>query len=240
MIFVEKHHGPAALDEKTRFRARLLQFILLFTHRYDDENTWTTNDSLNETREQNRDRGHEMQSSQFSFIIPIDQRHEFPLPVEVLEENRLRLAYSLKVPDQWTEFGYGHPLPWPSLHDLLYIFMKLTAARVTIGEWQVLSGWMDLAAQWMLQAVIEEYLLRGASGDETFNTIFAFGCPGRQARPDESEAIRVMRTLFCKQTNPNEQTDEWSKTRQEAIDDVRVSPPHTGLPLQPTNVDRFF
>lgn len=73
----------------------------------------------------------------------------------------------------------------------------------------------------MLQAVIEEYLRNGAFGEEAFNTIFAFGCPGTEVADDEGIDIQAMRTVFCDEANPHEQIRGWAKTKRQYINEVR-------------------
>lgn len=72
----------------------------------------------------------------------------------------------------------------------------------------------------MLQAAIEDYLHNGASGDESFNTIFAFGCPGVGAMEGEGEDIQAMRKVFCDPENEHGQVHGWSKTRRQYINEV--------------------
>lgn len=108
----------------------------------------------------------------------------------------------------------------PSLHCLLPLFVELTAARVDLGDWVPTEGWLDLVGQFMLQAVLEEYLRNGAYGEEYFNTIFAFGCPGTDRRPDDGADIQSMRTLFCVEGSPREQIHGWSRTKRRYIDEV--------------------
>jgi hypothetical protein len=94
------------------------------------------------------------------------------------------------------------------------------------------NGWMELAGHFMLQAVIEEYLLNGASGPEPFNTIFAFGCPGSGRRPDEGLDVQAMRTLFSVERNTREQLDIWTRTKQRYVNEVSVWSQVSTLPTR--------
>jgi hypothetical protein len=106
----------------------------------------------------------------------------------------------------------------PSLHCLLRLFIELTAARVNLDDdWLPTSEWFDLAGQFMLQAVIGEYLRNGAYGEDTFNTIFAYGCPGVERWAEEPSDVAAMRRLFCTETNPREQNRDWTNVKRQYI-----------------------
>lgn len=77
-----------------------------------------------------------------------------------------------------------------------------------------------MAGQFMLQAVIEEYLRNGAFGSESFNTIFAFGCPGTEAQSDEGSDVEAMRSIFCDNADPHKQIHGWSRLKREYISEV--------------------
>ncbi|KAF2026825.1 hypothetical protein EK21DRAFT_102997 [Setomelanomma holmii] len=212
---------PSALVTMTgaAFRSRLLQFLLIFTHRLQHDKTWTNEESLNELRDQNKSRGdYWQQRTDHSPALqqPFDQQRELPLSDGALFENRNKLASSLNMPrDQrrWVTDIAGTP----SLHCLLPLFIELIAARVELNDdWTPTSEWLDLAGQFMMQATIEEYLRNGAYGVETFDTIFAFGCPGPRWA-EEGTDVTAMRRLFCDESNPREEIREWSAIKRRYI-----------------------
>ncbi|PVH96648.1 hypothetical protein DM02DRAFT_658988 [Periconia macrospinosa] len=220
--FVKHKHGGRRLNTQAAFRSRLLQFSLLFSHRLNHDNTWTTEQSLNHLRAQNRNRGsywrlHTHHSP--ALAQPFDPSSQFPLADGALAENRHQLACSLGQPKdkrRWVTDLEGTP----SLHCLLSLFIELTAARVDLGDWDPSDGWMHLVGQFMLQAVTEEYLRNGAYGEESFNAIFAFGYPGTRRRPDDGPDIQAMRTVFCAEGNTREQIPGWSEIKQHYINEL--------------------
>lgn len=221
-VLKHKYDGRR-LNDQTAFRSRLLQFILLFTHRLNHDKTWTNVDSLNEIRAQNKNRGYYWSHSAShspALRNSFDTQREFPLSDGALAENRHELASALDIPQdrrRWVTDLEGTP----SLHCLLPLFVELTAARANLDdEWLPTKEWLHLAGQFMLQAVVEEYLRNGAYGDESFNTIFAFGCPGVDISNDESTDIKAMRTVFCDQGNPHDQVHGWAKTKRQYINEV--------------------
>tara|TARA_R110002003_G_scaffold702_4_gene21109 strand:- start:4435 stop:5427 length:993 start_codon:yes stop_codon:yes gene_type:complete len=217
-----RHHGRR-LTRPAAFRSRLLQFLLIFTHRLQHDETWTNEDSLNELRDQNKSRGEYWQQRTDHLPAlqrPFDPQRELPLSDGALFENRNNLASALSMPQdqrRWVTDVAGTP----SLHCLLPLFIELTAARVNLDDsWMPTSEWLDLAGQFMMQAAIEDYLRNGAYGAETFNTIFAFGCPGPRWA-EEGADVTAMRRLFCDESNPREEIREWSSIKQRYINEVR-------------------
>ncbi|KAH7095058.1 hypothetical protein FB567DRAFT_19789 [Paraphoma chrysanthemicola] len=216
-----RHHGRR-LTRPAAMRSRLLQFLLIFTHRLQHDETWTNEDSLNELRDQNRSRGDYWQQRTDHLPAlqrPFDPQRELPLSDGALFENRNNLASDLNMPrDQrrWVTDVAGTP----SLHCLLPLFIELTATRVNLDDdWVPTSEWLDLAAQFMMQAAIEEYLRNGAYGADTFNTVFAFGCPGPRWA-EEGADVTAMRRLFCDESNPREEIRAWSSIKRRYINEL--------------------
>ncbi|CAA9962117.1 hypothetical protein PTT_12471 [Pyrenophora teres f. teres 0-1] len=221
--FLGHRHQGRRLDAKASFRSRLLQFSLIFTHRLHHGETWTTEESLNILREQNKNRGdyweHRTQHPP-ALSQPFDQQKDFPLSDGALYENRSELASALGMPlDQrrWVTDVAGTP----SLHCLLPVFIELTAARVNLDDdWVPSSEWFNLAGQFMLQAVIGEYLRNGAYGEETFNTIFAYGCPGVERWAEEPADVAAMRRLFCDEGNLRQENRAWTNVKRQYINEL--------------------
>lgn len=153
---------------------------------------------------------------------PFDQQSEFPLSDGALFQNRNDLASALSMPhDQrrWVTDVAGTP----SLHCLLPLFIELTAARVNLeDDWFPTTEWLDLAGQFMLQAVIEEFLRNGVYGPEAFNTVFAFGCPGVERWAEEPADVTAMRRLFCDENNPRQQNRDWTSIKRRYINEVSL------------------
>ncbi|KAF2641336.1 hypothetical protein P280DRAFT_309158 [Massarina eburnea CBS 473.64] len=217
-ILKHRHHGKR-LHAPAAFRTRLLQFALLLSHRLNHSQTWTTAESLEALRARNRIRASYWQEQTAHLPAlgqPFDPSGEFPLSEGALAANRNALACALGQPPgrrRWVADAEGTP----SVHCLLALFVELTAARVELGGWEPSERWMDLVGQTMLQAVVEEYLLNGASGEGPFNAIFAFGCPGTSRRPDDGTDVQSMRMLFCTEGSPREQRAAWSAVQQKYI-----------------------
>ncbi|KAL5116828.1 hypothetical protein ACEQ8H_005309 [Pleosporales sp. CAS-2024a] len=216
-----RHHGRR-LTPAAAVRSRLLQFLLIFTHRLQHEETWTNEASITELRDQNKSRGdywHHRINHAPALQKAFDSPKEFPLSDGALFENRNALASALNMPrDQrrWVTDMAGTP----SLHCLLPLFIELTAARVNLDDdWVPTSAWLELAAEFMMQATIDDYLRNGAYGPETFNTVFAFGYPGPRWAEEGSD-VTAMRRLFCHEENPRQEIPAWSNVRQRYINEL--------------------
>ncbi|KAF2121858.1 hypothetical protein BDV96DRAFT_536822 [Lophiotrema nucula] len=224
-VLTHKHSGKRVNDQ-TSFRSRLLQFALLFTHRFNHEKTWTTKESLNDLRAQNKSRGSYWRRNTAhapALQQPFDTHNEFPLSDGALAENRNNLASSLDTPHErrrWVTDIEGTP----SLHCLLPLFVELTASRADLGDFVPTAEWYDLAGSFMLQAVIEDYLRNGAFGPEPFNTTFAFGCPGTEPIEDETTDVAAMRKLFCDENSPHEQIHGWARIKRQYVNELLPSP----------------
>lgn len=231
-----QHHGRR-LNTQPAFRSRLLQFALVFTHRLHHTETWTTPSSLAQLREQNNARGdywqhHTEHSPALPPQSPFDPQKSFPLSDGTLHQNRSALASTLNIPlDQRrcvTDISGT-----TSLHCLLPLLIELTAARVDLDDdWLPTTEWFELLGQFMLQAVVEEYLCNGAYGPETFNTIFAFGCPGVDRWAEEPGCVTAMRRLFCAEDTPRVENGVWTQVKQAFINEVCKSSPSHVSPLR--------
>lgn len=199
-----------------------MQFLLIFTHRLQHDETWTNEESINELREQNKNRAQYWEQRTDhppAFQQPFDAPRNFPLSDGALYQNRNELASALGMPhDQrrWVTDVAGTP----SLHCLLPLFIELTAARVNLDDdWGPTSEWLELAGQFMLQAATEEFLRNGAYELQTLNTVFSFGCPGARWA-EEGTDVTAMRRLFCDETNPREEKREWTNIKNRYIGQV--------------------
>jgi hypothetical protein len=119
----------------------------------------------------------------------------------------------------------------PSLSCLLPLFISLTASRVDLDDdWFPTTEWYELAAQFMLQAVIGEYLHNGAYGPAPFNAIFSYGCPGVERWADEPDDVPAMRRVFCCQDDSRRQNQAWTDIKKTYIAElVPKGPGETAL-----------
>ena len=201
------------------FRSRLLQFVLLLTHRYHPNQTWTNEESLRQLKQQNADRGRLWSTVHSSKKEHVSSGHV--LSEGTVEAARQSRASDLHLPSSFTMDRFNEP-DRPTLDQILPVFMELTAARAGLKEeWQPASEWYDLAGQFMLQAVLDAYVVHGHCSEDTHTAIFAFGSPGAASNGERPD-IAAMRTLFCKDGSPAAEHAGWTATRARYMKEVRI------------------
>jgi hypothetical protein len=135
---------------------------------------------------------------------------------------QMLLASDLDIPPDHSRWVTDIP-GTTSLLCLLPLFLELAAARAVLeDDWVPTSEWFELAGEFMLQAVIEEYLLNGSHGEEVFNAMFAVGCPGVERWAEEGSDVTAMRRLFCDENNPRQQLQNWTSIRERCITKVCI------------------
>lgn len=208
--FLSQKHKGSRLSSVVAFRSRLLQFVLLLTHRYHPNQTWTNEESLRQLKQQNADRGRLWSTVHSSKKEHVSSGHV--LTEGTVEAARQSRASDLHLPSSFTMDRFNEP-DRPTLDQILPVFIELTAARAGLKEeWQPTSEWYDLAGQFMLQAVIDAYVVHGHCSKDTHAAIFAFGSPGAASNGERPD-IAAMRTLFCKDGSPAAEHAGWTATR---------------------------
>lgn len=215
----QKHRGSRS-SNLPAFRLQLLQFVLLITHRYHPIQTWTNEGSLQKLRLRNSAR-----SERWSKAHASDTPHQSARRISgnELDFAREQRVSELNLPSS-CHIGMLNDPDRPSLHDLLPLFIELTAARTNLGdEWQPTSDWFDLAGQFMLQAVVDQYLRTGQCPTETFTSIFAFGTLTAEPEEGDGAAVRATQSLFCREDSPQEELPEWTASRRRYIREVSLA-----------------
>lgn len=109
-----------------------------------------------------------------------DTRHKTTTTARQQAYLESRRAYTLKVlkrpaEDEIYEDAFYGTSACLSLLDLLPSFMGVIAARNELNNSNLSTGLMELAAQFMLQASLEQYLACGATGCDAIDEAFAWG-----------------------------------------------------------------
>ncbi|KAK1069250.1 hypothetical protein LTR12_001137 [Friedmanniomyces endolithicus] len=176
-----KHrHLHYTLDAELRFRLLLLKLAALFTQRLTRNPSTPSPASLRRLRETNHARARDwlgtVKHHSLPFV-PIDSTTLLHSP-EDLDRNRAQVLHSLDLPaeDEAYEDAYYGTADSVALLDLLPLFVQVSAARNAMMDPSGLTGaWMRMAAEFMLQAVLEQYLVFGARGTEVIEEAFAWG-----------------------------------------------------------------
>jgi hypothetical protein len=175
-------HPSFTPDPELRFRLLLLKFATLYCHRLVQDVVVPSRDALRQLRETNTSRA--MSWIQTADRMP-SNNHDMSTFEEILETQlpahlptyRAHTLQTLHFPPEdeaYTDAFYGTPNSL-ALLDLLPLFMSVIAARNELNNSNLSPGLMELAAQFMLQASLEQYLVRGASGSDAIDEAFAWG-----------------------------------------------------------------
>ncbi|KAF2234709.1 hypothetical protein EV356DRAFT_141639 [Viridothelium virens] len=168
-------HPPQAISSDLKFRLRLLQFVSLFTRRLRPTTCSPTDESLQRLRNM-----HQTRATMRRTYIPPDFDESpriwnvFPLSEINLTINRELALKSLKVKQAANNATYGFQSSVAML-DLLPLFMSLSAHLYQETGGEVKGRWLELAAEFMLQAALEQYLIQGTCGTEILHECFSFG-----------------------------------------------------------------
>lgn len=191
-IFSTKYPSFQA-DVELRFRLMLLKFTTAFTQRLTRNATTPTTAALQILRGQNQIRARQWIGSENRIPSCAQDMSAFdsdlPLDLNTLEQNRAYVMRMLEAPeedDAYDDAFYGTSTSL-SLLDLLPVFMKIVAARNAISASNMSKQLMQTVGEFMLQACVEQYLVRGDSGSDAVDEAFAWGLDRSRTDRDAME-----------------------------------------------------
>ncbi|KAF7191589.1 hypothetical protein HII31_07091 [Pseudocercospora fuligena] len=206
-----------------RFRQQLLQLVTLVTQRLVKTSVTPLKTSLLALREQNKARAIEWIGRDASRlptasydVAPFE--NELPLSIKKLENNRAQLLDSLDIPpeDHDYEDAFFGTNAFVSLLDILPLFMQVSARCHNIfNSSNLTSQWMQLAADWMLRACLEQYLICGKEGSDAIDEAFAWGYRERDKDADETN-VQVSDDPFDSERD-EEDVQRWEIIRRHAL-----------------------
>ncbi|KAI5361097.1 hypothetical protein Slin15195_G122090 [Septoria linicola] len=195
-------------DAELRFRQLVLQLVTLTSQRFVRCPSTPARASLQNLRDRNRERARHwignasrIPTAEYN-VRPLDDA--LPIPANEVEENRAHVLKSLGVEpedDAYADAFYGTSES-VALLDLLPLFMRVSAACHQMFECPPTEKWMRLAADLMLQACLEQYLVYGSSGSDAIDEAFAWGPKQQTEEQDEDDHI------LEKEHKPEEATDD--------------------------------
>lgn len=218
LIFRSKYseeHGSATLQ----FRLRLLTFTALFTRRLVPSVTGVEPGILEAMRRRHQARAEAFLSH--SCILPeLDLAAVFGTESATeprLSKQRQRMLEHFTL-DAASAF-YGSPASL-SLLDTLPLFMAVSAAQKVLQGNGVTDLWMKLAARYMSQAVLEQYLVYGAKSCKVVEEAFAYGFSLHPMLDADSDAL-IIANMFWEGEHEGEVMG-WKEIRNEHL--LAVSP----------------
>ncbi|KAL9123215.1 MAG: hypothetical protein Q9187_000232 [Circinaria calcarea] len=225
LIFRSKYseeYGSATMQ----FRLRLLNFTALFTRRLVHSVTGIEPGVLETLRRRHRARAEAFLSH--DCILPgLDLAAIFGTESVTelrLSKQRQRMLEHF-TPDAASAF-YGSTASL-SLLDTLPLFMAVSAAQKALQGNNVTELWMKLAARYMSQAVLEQYLIYGAKDSKVVEEAFAYGFSSHLMADADSDAL-IIADMFWEGEHEGEVVG-WQEIRNEHL--LALVPPG-GLSLE--------
>ena len=215
-------YGDCKFDEGMKFRLLLCQIVPLFTQRLTRNSTTPSKERLRSIRQGNVLRARDWigeaeriptanyDIEPFESSLPIDQAE--------LERNRVHVLGSVDLPekdDGYEDAFYGTSASL-SLLDLLPLFMKISAACSATFGIGVGNEWMQLAADLMLSACLEQYLVFGASGSDTMDEAFAWGFKSEYSSKEDQDNDEFS-YLFEGGEEGGQEVEGWQEIRDRTL-----------------------
>jgi hypothetical protein len=233
-------HPTFTPDPELRFRLLLLKFTTLYCHRLVQDAVVPSPDALRQLRETNTSRA--MSWIQTAERMPSNSHdmsafedaveNKPPNSQSHLTTRRALTLETLHFPPEdeaYQDAFYGTPSSL-ALLDLLPLFMSAIAARNELNNSNLSPGLMELAAQYMLQASLEQYLVRGASGCDAVDEAFAWGCraaplagndelnsDGSKGEGAVDSTTDEVDRMFQDEDEPSREVSGWSEVKSSFI-----------------------
>lgn len=224
-------HPQYTPDSELRFRLLLLKFTTLFCQRLVQNASVPSSHAFCQLRESNKSRARQWIGS-IDAVPSLNHdmscfETQLPLSLDDLERNRAHVLNTLGMPaedEAYDDAFYGTTAS-AALLDVLPSFMAVVAARNELNNSTLNKALIELVGEFMLQACLEQYLVRGASGSDAVDEAFAWGykvnyvAPGKEGQQIDTDGDAL-----------NESADETIRMFQHEDDTdgiVRESPDWT-------------
>ncbi|KAI9773439.1 MAG: hypothetical protein M1840_007655 [Geoglossum simile] len=211
------NHPSHPIPEPTQSRLHLLKFTVLFINRLQRTPSTPPLQSLTQLRAKNHLRAatwlshHPPTANNDPVFTPFttsSPQNNLPLPPSILRQNRHHIL-THHYPSHTHQPHHGTPSSL-SLRDTLPQFMELSAYITSIYEsGRVNETWEKMAAEYMLQAALEAYLVYGEQGDEPLKECFAWGFDERD------EQGMLVNAMFWDEEG--EVMRKWTEIRREYL-----------------------
>lgn len=170
------NHASETPEQSFQLRLRMLQFTTLFTRRYTPNKAIPAFEELQALRHVQSRRA----IAWYGNIPLVHVCRALGLELDgpgvsmlCIRQARELVYQQLSIPPDASAF-YTSPSA-PSLLDLLPMFLAVAAAFSQMEKGNITEQLMELAASFMQQAVLEQYLLLGSRGSELTAEAFAWG-----------------------------------------------------------------
>jgi hypothetical protein len=237
-MFKAKHPSYKP-DPELRFRLMLLKFSTLFCHRFVRSAILPSRQMLRRLKEENTSRA--LDWIRDSNRLPSGDRdmsrweNGLPFAQQDLQYHCARSLEAVKLMPKGQRLGDVHYGTSESLAllDILPLFMRVIAARSELANSNLKLGLMDLAARFMLQACLEQYLMFGDRGSDAIDEAFAWGYkhpqgadgPGDPGSVDSQGVEDETIGMFQAEDGIQEEIPDWKDLKAKYIALVADVPP---------------
>lgn len=158
-------------------RLRLLKFTVMFTKRAAEAETTPSIRKLRELRDQRKKQARTFRSTyKDSLQLKLPDPTEYLSPLDNTQIKQERFTHEATTQLNQNHVTQQSSPPPVSLLDTLPFFMALSAAHNdTRGDARITKVWMRLAAGYMAQAAMEQYLMCEVQRNEVLLEAFAWG-----------------------------------------------------------------
>ena len=213
-----EYHGSSI----TQFRLSLLRFTTLFTRRTEDSKSNPSSAALLSLRSQHHERAQAF-LSHYNVTAGLDlSAFDNSTPIAKCCRGQQRPLILEKFISTGSPRGYHGSSRSISLLDTLPSFMALSAAQNILQGNHITILWMELAARYMAEAVLEQYLIYGAEGPGVIREAFAYGFNVESIAQADNEDLRIT-NMFWGGENECE-IPGWKNIRYEHLSAVSATP----------------
>jgi hypothetical protein len=230
------NHPSYKLADSLQFRLRLLRYSVLVTRRLISTSTNVPISALQSLKARNSARSKEWLSHQEGDSAKLFRRMQkrfaklpgtSPPSSTELRRNRvdiLRHHYAKTTSTMESDAIERDIDERITLRDTLGEFMAITALMATrLDETSVEEEWMEMAAEYMVQAVLESALVIGNLDEKLIEECFTWG-PFKAEKCCSSDDLMVS-SLFAGEASSGSRVELWSRIRAEAVELVSLPSP---------------
>lgn len=206
------HHS--SLD--AQFRLRLLKFTVMFTKRSAPAETISSGPVLQYLRHRRQEQAVSFRSGENDFAaLEFPDLTEYIAPINVMDVKKEQIGHESTAGNKMSE-THGLSRPAISLLDTIPLFMAVSAAQISMQEGTITDTWMRLAAGYMAQAVVEQYLVYGSQRQEVLQEAFSWGFDP-ECNAEEGTDEFQMNAMFW---GVDTVVDGWDRIRDEHMQAV--------------------
>ena len=210
-------HPDYKANTNLHFRLRLLKFTVMFTKRSVPDEADLPGPVLQNPRNRRQEQATSFRASNNEYAalsLPNMYGHLVPIGQATMREMIGHEPTASKQTSKTHDLGQ----PAVSLLDTIPLFMALSAAQMSMQEGTITDTWMRLAANYMAQAVAEQYLVYGSQRQETLQEAFSWGFNPECCAEEGTDEFQINAMFW----GMDAAVDGWDKIRDEHVHAVSL------------------